>query len=108
MVHELIDDIARLLAWKVGSPLTRPVSVECGLTRHPFRSTKSSETDPSLKTRHFVDIISEISSSMKIHKELGTILGGVHLELTGEINEDGFSVVSFHIRFLSYALKKLT
>lgn len=30
---------------------------------------------------------------MKIHKELGTILGGVHLELTGEINEDGFSVV---------------
>ncbi|KAJ9091448.1 hypothetical protein QFC19_009088 [Naganishia cerealis] len=55
-------------------------------------NTKSSETDPSLKTRHFVDIISEISSSMKIHKELGTILGGVHLELTGEINEDGFSV----------------
>lgn len=30
---------------------------------------------------------------MKIHQELGTILGGVHLELTGEINEDGFSVV---------------
>ncbi|KAI5449875.1 hypothetical protein NCC49_003991 [Naganishia albida] len=55
-------------------------------------NTKSSETDPSLKTRHFVDIISEISSSMKIHTELGTILGGVHLELTGEINEDGFSV----------------
>ncbi|KAJ9091180.1 hypothetical protein QFC21_007301 [Naganishia friedmannii] len=55
-------------------------------------NTKSSETDPSLKTRHFVDIISEISTSMKIHKELGTILGGVHLELTGEINEDGFSV----------------
>lgn len=60
------------------------------LTLH---STKSSETDPSLKTRHFVDIISEISTSMKIHQELGTILGGVHLELTGEINEDGFSVV---------------
>lgn len=31
---------------------------------------------------------------MRIHKEMGTILGGVHLELTGEVNEDGFSVVS--------------
>jgi 3-deoxy-7-phosphoheptulonate synthase len=31
---------------------------------------------------------------MAIHRELGTILGGVHLELTGEVNEDGYSVVS--------------
>jgi 3-deoxy-7-phosphoheptulonate synthase len=29
---------------------------------------------------------------MAIHSEKGTILGGVHLELTGEVNEDGFSV----------------
>lgn len=29
---------------------------------------------------------------MEIHREKGTILGGVHLELTGEVNEDGFSV----------------
>jgi 3-deoxy-7-phosphoheptulonate synthase len=32
---------------------------------------------------------------MEIHREMGTILGGVHLELTGEVNEEGFSVVSF-------------
>jgi 3-deoxy-7-phosphoheptulonate synthase len=31
---------------------------------------------------------------MEIHREKGTILGGVHLELTGEVNEEGFSVVS--------------
>jgi len=31
---------------------------------------------------------------MAIHAEQGSILGGVHLELTGEVNEDGFSVVS--------------
>jgi 3-deoxy-7-phosphoheptulonate synthase len=30
---------------------------------------------------------------MQIHQEMGTILGGVHLELTGEVNDDGFSVV---------------
>lgn len=57
-------------------------------------STKSSQTDPSLKTRHFVDVIHEITRSMEIHREKGTILGGVHLELTGEVNEDGYSVVS--------------
>ncbi|ODO07323.1 3-deoxy-7-phosphoheptulonate synthase [Cryptococcus wingfieldii CBS 7118] len=55
-------------------------------------NTKSSVTDPALKTRHFVDVITEITRSMEIHKEKGTILGGVHLELTGELNEDGFSV----------------
>lgn len=32
---------------------------------------------------------------MRIHKQMGTILGGVHLELTGEVSEDGYSVVSF-------------
>ncbi|ORX40928.1 DAHP synthetase [Kockovaella imperatae] len=54
--------------------------------------TKSSMTDPTLKTRYFADVIQEITKSMEIHKAKGTILGGVHLELTGEVNEDGFSV----------------
>ena len=31
---------------------------------------------------------------MEIHREKGTLLGGVHLELTGEVNEEGYSVVS--------------
>jgi len=56
-------------------------------------NTKSAKTDPTLKTRHFVDIVTEITRSMEIHREMGTILGGVHLELTGEVNEEGFSVV---------------
>lgn len=49
--------------------------------------------DPTLKTRHFVDVVTEITRSMEIHKEKKTILGGVHLELTGEVNDDGYSVV---------------
>ncbi|MDP7419455.1 MAG: 3-deoxy-7-phosphoheptulonate synthase class II, partial [Gammaproteobacteria bacterium] len=36
------------------------------------------------KTRRLVNIISEIESAFRIHDEAGTILGGVHLELTGE------------------------
>ena len=69
----------------------RQVSKRCCSSSHG--STKSSQTDPTLKTRHFVDIVAEITKSMEIHKAKGTILGGVHLELTGEINENGFSVV---------------
>ena len=56
-------------------------------------STKSSIIDPTLKTRHFSDVIQEITRSMQIHRDKGTILGGVHLELTGEVNEEGYSVV---------------
>ncbi|KAJ2158627.1 hypothetical protein GGF46_003627 [Coemansia sp. RSA 552] len=36
------------------------------------------------KTRSFDAIISEITSSIAIHRELGSRLSGVHLELTGE------------------------
>lgn len=36
---------------------------------------------------------------MEIHKEKNTILGGVHLELTGEVNDDGYSVVCPPIHF---------
>lgn len=55
-------------------------------------NTKTAESS-SLKTRAFNDIVHEITRSMAIHLQKRTILGGVHLELTGEVNEDGFSVV---------------
>ncbi len=41
-------------------------------------------TPNGLKTRRFEDILSEVSSALKIHGEQGSFLGGVHLELTGE------------------------
>ncbi|KAI5479640.1 3-deoxy-9-phosphoheptulonate synthase [Pseudohyphozyma bogoriensis] len=44
-----------------------------------------------IKTRHMHNIVSEISASIKIHASLGSRLGGVHLELTGDV-KDGQSV----------------
>jgi 3-deoxy-7-phosphoheptulonate synthase len=41
-------------------------------------------TGSGVKTRRFERILAEVSESFRIHHELGTILGGVHLELTGE------------------------
>ncbi|KAF2726454.1 phospho-2-dehydro-3-deoxyheptonate aldolase [Polyplosphaeria fusca] len=41
-------------------------------------------TEAGIKTRHFSSIFSELSSALKIHKQHGSYLGGMHLELTGD------------------------
>ncbi|KAF8580132.1 DAHP synthetase [Ramaria rubella] len=45
-----------------------------------------------LKTRQFSDIISELTSCLHIHGATNSVLGGVSLEFTGELNDEGFSV----------------
>lgn len=57
---------------------------------HICLSTLTSST--GLKTRNFGTIISEINACLSIHASRGSRLGGVSLEFTGELNEDGFSV----------------
>lgn len=41
-------------------------------------------TRSGIKTRSFDDITSEIISAFRVHKECGSRLSGIHLELTGE------------------------
>lgn len=41
-------------------------------------------TDSGRKTRNFNTIVSELSSAFEVHQAEGSILGGVHLELTGD------------------------
>ncbi len=41
-------------------------------------------TKDGIKTRDFVNIRSELEQAFDIHRSVGSILGGVHLELTGE------------------------
>jgi 3-deoxy-7-phosphoheptulonate synthase len=41
-------------------------------------------TSTGIKTRNFDDILKEIELSFDVHHELGSYLGGVHFELTGE------------------------
>jgi 3-deoxy-7-phosphoheptulonate synthase len=45
-------------------------------------NTKS--TASGIKTRNFDDILCEIERSFAVHRALGTELGGIHFELTGE------------------------
>jgi 3-deoxy-7-phosphoheptulonate synthase len=42
------------------------------------------KSSTGFKTRDFDNILSEVKSFLKIHKEHGTIAAGVHLEMTGE------------------------
>jgi len=45
----------------------------------------NTETTPlGIKTRRFDNIVSELEQSFELHHELGSRLGGVHVELTGE------------------------
>jgi len=45
----------------------------------------NTETTPQgVKTRRFENILSEVESAFRIHAESGSILGGVHFELTGD------------------------
>jgi 3-deoxy-7-phosphoheptulonate synthase len=41
-------------------------------------------TDDDIKTRNFDDILSEMRKTFAIHRDQGSYLGGVHLELTGD------------------------
>jgi 3-deoxy-7-phosphoheptulonate synthase len=41
-------------------------------------------TPQGVKTRRFDSILSEVESAFRIHAEAGSILGGVHFELTGD------------------------
>lgn len=40
-------------------------------------------TDEGIKTRHFDQILDEVRESFAIHANHGTVVGGIHLELTG-------------------------
>jgi 3-deoxy-7-phosphoheptulonate synthase len=45
----------------------------------------NTETTPQgVKTRRFDNILSEVESAFRIHEQCGSILGGVHFELTGD------------------------
>ncbi|KAL8293256.1 hypothetical protein RQP46_000950 [Phenoliferia psychrophenolica] len=53
----------------------------------------NTKTSPSgIKTRAMHDIVSEISSSIKVHAKEGSRLGGIHLEITGDVTSEGESV----------------
>ena len=49
----------------------------------PMHGNTESTAD-GIKTRRFDNILAELHSAVRIHRESGSVLGGVHLELTGD------------------------
>ncbi|PBP18183.1 phospho-2-dehydro-3-deoxyheptonate aldolase [Diplocarpon rosae] len=81
-----------------GSEYASSVVWQCDPMHGNTRSTAT-----GIKTRQFTEILSELQETLAIHKEQGSYLGGVHLELTGEavtectggsegLNEDDLSL----------------
>jgi 3-deoxy-7-phosphoheptulonate synthase len=62
-----------------GSEYARSVVWQCDPMHGNTRSTST-----GIKTRQFADIFTELQETLAIHKEEGSYLGGVHLELTGD------------------------
>lgn len=42
------------------------------------------KTADGTKTRHFDDILAEVDRSFEVHADAGSVLGGVHFEMTGQ------------------------
>jgi len=81
--------IHRLGAGEVASALPRVIEIvqETGKTVlwccDPMHGN-TRRTARGVKTRHFQDILAELEQAFDIHDRMGTYLGGVHFELTGE------------------------
>lgn len=56
-----------------------PVTWSCD----PMHGNTETTAD-GIKTRHFDNILSELKHALQIHKKMGSYLGGVHFELTGD------------------------
>ena len=74
-------DIARLLPPLIESVKATaiPVTWSCD----PMHGNTETTAD-GIKTRHFDNILSELKQAVTIHREMGSYLGGVHFELTGD------------------------
>lgn len=56
-----------------------PVTWSCD----PMHGNTETTAD-GIKTRHFDNILSELKQTLEIHRAMGSYLGGVHFELTGD------------------------
>jgi 3-deoxy-7-phosphoheptulonate synthase len=81
--------IARMGAKKVGGALPGLVEVVQRAGKHvlwvcdPMHGNIMT-TSGGIKTREFEQIAAELETSWDVHESLGSHLGGVHIELTGE------------------------
>ncbi|KAK6062614.1 Phospho-2-dehydro-3-deoxyheptonate aldolase [Seiridium cupressi] len=75
-VRELLPGHIRAVE---GSEYKQTVIWQCDPMHGNTRSTGS-----GIKTRRFDDIFTELQETLAVHKEEGSYLGGMHLELTGD------------------------
>lgn len=81
--------ITRMGAQQIGDAL-RPIVEGVAASAKPVlwitdpMHGNTQKTGVGIKTRNFDHVLAEIEQAAAIHDRVGTVLGGVHLELTGE------------------------
>jgi len=70
-----VEQTRRRVLWSVD-----PLHGNTRLARVPLADGRT----VTVKTRRFEEILAEVEASFEVHRRLGSILGGVHFELTGE------------------------
>ena len=78
MGSKLIDKLLPLILEKIKSADLNVVW-SCDPMHANIEKSKS-----GFKTRNFKNILNEVKSFFKLHKECGTYAGGIHLEMTGQ------------------------
>ena len=82
LIHRFgADDIASCLPLIIGEIQKNKLNVL--FCSDPMHGNTFS-TNSGIKTRSFEKIASELEQAFKIHNQQGSILGGIHLELTGD------------------------
>ncbi|CAN8101399.1 unnamed protein product [Discula destructiva] len=77
--HHVADLLPAHIRAVEGSEYARTVVWQCDPMHGNTQTTAN-----GIKTRRFGDIFAELRETLRIHKEQGSYLGGVHLELTGD------------------------
>ena len=72
----------------------------------------SFKTENGFKTRNYSNILNEIVNTINIHKNVGTILSGIHLELTYKdvtecIGNANISENDLHLNYETYCDPRL-
>lgn len=85
----LVSDVRFL---RVASSNAEPFSREWSQNAPYLSVILSLSRTESLLTYASADIVVEVTKTLEIHSRLQSRLGGIHLELTGDTDEEGFSV----------------
>ena len=82
--HQLSNRSEEPARYVLASAVPTPEIIEYPDSGKIASMARTETTAGGVKTRRFDNIVAELETAFRIHREHGSRLGGVHFELTGE------------------------